>query len=55
MQDQMIERPTHLSDLQLSVRVSVARKGRSLKPVVVLEDRDLSKPDKVKWWKHAVA
>lgn len=44
-----------LSDLELSVRVSVARKGRSLSPVVVLEDRVLSKPDKVKWWKAYAA
>ncbi|WGH21940.1 hypothetical protein SEA_TROGGLEHUMPER_56 [Rhodococcus phage Trogglehumper] len=44
-----------VNELELSVRVSVARKGRSLAPVVVLEDRVLSKPDKVKWWKASAA
>lgn len=51
-----IDIPTEqLSDLELSVRVSVARKGRSLSPIVVLEDRILSKPDKVKWWRSSAA
>lgn len=55
MQDNAVEPVQNLSDLELSIKVRVDHKGRTLAPVVILEERVRAKRERSKWWRHSVA